>query len=99
MQKVKWERGSHIILGGPIELFPKTIMLFANCGIGYWISIRVTSGTTLLDFENTLLLKHGIISMMPFLLSFPLDFENTLLSKCGISSLMPFLHSFSLDIV
>jgi hypothetical protein len=36
-----------------------------------------------LDFENALLLKHNINSLMPFPCSFSLDFKNALLPKCG----------------
>jgi hypothetical protein len=53
----------------------KTTTLLAKRGIGSKIPIRVTHYTLSLDFENALLPKSDIISMMPFLRSFSLDFE------------------------
>jgi len=69
-----------------------------KCDIGFWISIQVTL-TFLLDFQNALLLKHNIGSLMPFPRSFSFDFENALLPKRNINSLISFPHYFSLDIV
>ncbi len=91
--------GPTFILSGPIELFPKIVTLFAKHWIGSWILIWAKHCSFLLDFENALLPKHDIDSLMPFSCSFSLDFKNMLLPKRGIGSLMPFPRSFSLDIV
>lgn len=70
-----------------------------KCGVGFWIPIRVKHCTFSLEFENALLSKHDIGSLMPFPRYFSLDFENALLLKRKINSLMSFPHYFSLDIV
>ncbi len=92
-------KGPTFILGGLIELFLKTITLFAECGIGYWIPIWVAHYTFSLDFENALLLKTWHWFNDVFFVFFFLGLKNVLLSKCGISWLRPFSHSFSMDIV
>jgi hypothetical protein len=72
--------GPTFLLDGPTELFPKIVVLFVKCDIGFWILIWAMSGTVLLDFKNMLLSKHGIVSMMPFSLFF-LGFQNNIVVK------------------
>ncbi len=62
--------GPTFILSGPIKLFPKIITLFAKHRIGSWILIWAKCCSFLLDFENVLLPKHDIDSLMPFSCSF-----------------------------
>jgi len=45
------KEGPTFILGGPIKLFPKTIVLFVKHSINSWISIWVKHYTFLLDSE------------------------------------------------